>query len=97
MYFISTCKCYCVLCFSFQYGDDFVLAMFGTEMLFTFSAPGLEALYKIKEVDASFTEATRAFLGLKLPVSSVWRAYATTYGSGCNVREWLYCKGVVVP
>eukprot|EP00117_Sycon_ciliatum_P048356 scpid65450/ scgid34438/ 24-hydroxycholesterol 7-alpha-hydroxylase; Cytochrome P450 39A1; Oxysterol 7-alpha-hydroxylase len=50
-----------------QHGDNFILEMFGTDMFFTFSAKGLEALYKIREADASFTEATRAFLGLKLP------------------------------
>lgn len=41
--------------------------MFGTYMLFVFSPAGVQSLYRMREADGSFTEATRALLGLKLP------------------------------
>ena len=48
-------------------GDTFVAYLFGVRFLFTFSSTGLKSLYSIKEADASFTEATKGLLGLKLP------------------------------
>lgn len=41
--------------------------MFGRHFLYTFSTSGLAALYGMREADASFTEATKGLLGLKLP------------------------------
>ena len=50
-----------------EHGDTFVLELFGAKLLFVFSATGVRALYQLPEHDASFTEATRGFLGLKIP------------------------------
>eukprot|EP00118_Oscarella_pearsei_P010338 m.63062 g.63062 ORF g.63062 m.63062 type:complete len:469 (+) comp35137_c0_seq1:203-1609(+) len=50
-----------------RHGETFMLHLFGFRLLFTFSLEGLAALYQIREADASFTEATRALLQLKLP------------------------------
>lgn len=50
-----------------QVGDTFSVSIFGAEFLFTFSPLGLKSLYSVRESDASFTEATRGLLGLKLP------------------------------
>ncbi|EGD74146.1 hypothetical protein PTSG_06155 [Salpingoeca rosetta] len=50
-----------------QHGDTFVVLMFGVRFLFTFSPEGLQSLYGFRERDASFTEATKGLLGLKLP------------------------------
>ena len=50
-----------------QHGDTFVLRMFGINMLYVFSSAGLRTLYMARESDASFTEATKGLLGLKLP------------------------------
>ena len=49
------------------HGDTFILDMFGAKLLFVFSATGVKSLYQQAEADASFTEATRGFLGLKIP------------------------------
>lgn len=48
-------------------GDTFLLDAMGLRMLFLFSPEGLRSLYALPEEDASFTEATRSLLGLKLP------------------------------
>lgn len=50
-----------------QHGDTFLLYMFGRYFLYTFSTSGLKALYGLRESDASFAEATKGLLGLKLP------------------------------
>jgi hypothetical protein len=50
-----------------EHGDNFVVFMFGFKMFFTFSKQGLEDLYKASENEASFQEATRTLLQLKLP------------------------------
>ncbi len=50
-----------------QIGDTFILQMFGARMLFVFSARGVRSLYQLPEADASFTEATRSLLSLKIP------------------------------
>jgi hypothetical protein len=47
-------------------GDTFVLEAFGLKLFFTFSAKGLSYFYQIPETNASFTEATRGFLGFKV-------------------------------
>ena len=41
--------------------------MFGITMVCTFSPRGLRSLYEVREKEASFTEATKGLLGLKLP------------------------------
>lgn len=48
-------------------GDTFELTAFGLKLFFVFSPEGLANLYQLPESDASFTEATRSLLGLKLP------------------------------
>lgn len=48
-------------------GDTFTVYLFGVTMVCTFSPEGLTALYRVRERDASFTEATKGLLGLKLP------------------------------
>ncbi len=47
------------------------LCMFGITMVCTFSPRGLRSLYEVREKEASFTEATKGLLGLKLP-PEVW-------------------------
>jgi len=51
----------------FQLGSIFGCYMFGTQFVFIFDPSALKEFYKLPENEASFTEATRAFLGLKLP------------------------------
>jgi cytochrome P450 len=48
-------------------GDVFQAKIFGFDLLFVFSPAGLRSLYQLPEDVASFTEATRALIGLKLP------------------------------
>jgi cytochrome P450 len=48
-------------------GDTFIVHAFGFRLFFTFSNTGLRSLYRVRESEASFTEATRGLLGLKLP------------------------------
>jgi cytochrome P450 len=50
-------------------GDVFQAKIFGFDLLFVFSPAGLRSLYQLPEDVASFTEATRALIGLKLPPS----------------------------
>jgi cytochrome P450 len=49
------------------HGDTFLLDAFGFELLFLFSPAGVRSLYKLPEKQASFAEATRTLIGLKLP------------------------------
>jgi len=48
-------------------GDTFLLEALGFRILFVFSPAALASLYRLKEDEASFTEATRTLLGFKLP------------------------------
>jgi hypothetical protein len=48
-------------------GDVFILEAFGLKLFFVFSNKGLTDFYRIPETNASFLEATRAFLGYKVP------------------------------
>jgi cytochrome P450 len=50
-------------------GDVFQAKIFGFDLLFVFSPAGLRSLYQLPEEVASFTEATRTLIGLKLPAS----------------------------
>jgi hypothetical protein len=50
-----------------KHGDIFLLHIFGVKLFFVFSKEGLNQFYKIAEHDASFAEATRGFLGYKVP------------------------------
>ncbi len=50
-----------------QLGDTFLLEVLGFPLLFVFSPAALRRLYDLPEEDASFTEATRTLIGLKLP------------------------------
>ena len=48
-------------------GDAFLLDVLGFRLFFLFSPEGLRSLYELPEDVASFTEATRTLIGLKLP------------------------------
>jgi len=50
-----------------EVGDIFILHAFGLRLFCVFSNSGLEDFYKVPEIDASFQEATRGFLGFKVP------------------------------
>jgi len=50
-----------------RHGDAFLLELLGFRLFFVFSPAGLRSLYELPEEIASFTEATRALIGLKLP------------------------------
>jgi len=45
----------------------FLLKLFGFRLFCVFSPLGLKSFYALPEADASFAEATRTLLGLKLP------------------------------
>lgn len=68
-----------------QHGTDrpFVLEVFGFRLVFIFSPHGLHEFYRLREEDASFTEATRTLLGLKLPAETM------AYGGMQQVRELM--------
>jgi cytochrome P450 len=59
------------------HGDVFVLYVFGLHLFFVFSAKGLQDFYGVPETDASFTEATRGFLGYKVPEELLSGSMAT--------------------
>jgi cytochrome P450 len=48
-------------------GDVFLLHLLHFKLFFVFSPQGLHSLYELPEEIASFTEATRTLIGLKLP------------------------------
>jgi cytochrome P450 len=48
-------------------GDTFLVEVLGFRILFVFSPAALASLYRLKEDEASFAEATRTLLGFKLP------------------------------
>jgi cytochrome P450 len=48
-------------------GDVFLLDLLHFRLFFVFSPEGLRSLYELPEEIASFTEATRTLIGLKLP------------------------------
>jgi cytochrome P450 len=48
-------------------GDTFLVDLAGFRLLFVFGPVGLRSLYGLAEDEASFGEATRTLLGLKLP------------------------------
>src|SRR6185436_3724001 len=48
-------------------GDTFLLEVAGFTLFCVFGPVGLRSLYALAEDDASFGEATRTLLGLKLP------------------------------
>jgi len=50
-----------------KHGDTFLVYMFGMKLFFVFSAEDLKTLYTLPENEASFSKATRVFLGLKVP------------------------------
>jgi len=50
-----------------RHGDAFLLELLGFRLFFVFSPAGLHSLYELPEDVASFTEATRTLIGLKLP------------------------------
>ena len=49
------------------HGDTFIVYLFGIKLFCLFSLEGLSFLYQVREADASFTEATKGLLGLKVP------------------------------
>ncbi|MGH7894616.1 MAG: cytochrome P450, partial [Candidatus Binatia bacterium] len=50
-----------------RHGDTFLLELLRFRLFFVFGPIGLRSLYALAEEDASFGEATRTLLGLKLP------------------------------
>src|SRR3989338_2616109 len=59
------------LCERFGADQPFLIHVFGFRMVFVFSAHGLREFYRLREGDASFAEATRTLLGLKLPPETI--------------------------
>ncbi|MCR9105467.1 MAG: cytochrome P450 [Gammaproteobacteria bacterium] len=51
-----------------SYGDTFIVDVFGYPLLMTFSAKGLEALYRFEEEQASFHAATFDMIRFKTPI-----------------------------
>jgi len=63
-------------------------------MVCTFSPEGLATLYKMREKDASFTEATKGLLSLKLPQevrTHAERARACVYVCVCVCARARVC------
>lgn len=50
-----------------EVGDIFILEAFGLKLFFVFSPDGLKDFYSVPETEASFQQATRGFLGFKVP------------------------------
>lgn len=50
---------------------------FGLKLFFVFSPQGLADFYRVPETDGSFTEATRGFLGFKVPEEILTGSMAT--------------------
>ena len=50
-----------------RHGDAFLVELLRFPLFFVFSPTGLRSLYELPEEVASFTEATRTLIGLKLP------------------------------
>jgi len=50
-----------------EYGDTFLVDVFGYQLLCTFAPKGLECLYQLPEEDASFGLATYDLVGFKTP------------------------------
>lgn len=57
--------------------DVFLLEVFGVKLFFVFSAAGLDDFYNVPESQASFTEATKGFLGVKVPEEIMSGSMAT--------------------
>ncbi|HXJ34766.1 MAG TPA: cytochrome P450 [Candidatus Eisenbacteria bacterium] len=57
----------CLATLRAKHGDTFLVDLIGFRLLFVFGPIGLRSLYGLAEEDASFGEATRTLLGLKLP------------------------------
>ena len=73
-------------------GDTFVVYLFGFRLFCVFSPAGLRALYEVRERDASFTEATRGLLGLKLPPEVIAEGTLAKFHAGLKkslVRHYL--------
>lgn len=51
-----------------EYGDVFLLDVFGYQLFCVFSAPALKSLYAVAEEDASFGMATFDMMGFKTPM-----------------------------
>ncbi len=51
-----------------EYGDVFLLDVFGYQLFCVFSAPALKSLYAVAEEDASFGMATFDMMGFKTPL-----------------------------
>jgi hypothetical protein len=66
------------------HGDTFVTFLFGIPLLWVFSPTGLKSLYTMRESDASFTEATRGLLGLKLPAEIVQHGDMRKFHAGLH-------------
>ena len=64
--FVKNPRAYLEVCRK-TYGDTFILYLFGIKLFCLFSQEGLSYLYQVRESDASFTEATKGLLGLKIP------------------------------
>ena len=60
-----------------EHGDVFLLEVFWVKFFFVFSQGGLEEFYKVPETEASFTEATKGFLGVKVPEEIMRGSMAT--------------------
>lgn len=51
-----------------RHGDTYLVDVFGFKLLMTYSAKGLESLYKYEEDEASFAMATFDMIGFKTPI-----------------------------
>ena len=78
-----------------QYGDTFLVDVFGYKLFCTFSAKGLESLYKLEEDTASFGFATFDLLGFKTPTEIFLDTDISLFYEMLGIRKLPYYIDVI--
>ncbi|NND67870.1 MAG: cytochrome P450 [Halioglobus sp.] len=78
-----------------QYGDTFLVDVFGYQLFCTFSGKGLESLYKLEEDSASFGFATFDLLGFKTPTEIFLDTSLSIFYEMLGIRKLPYYIDVI--
>ncbi len=78
-----------------QYGDTFLVDVFGYKLFCTFSGRGLESLYKLEEDAASFGFATFDLLGFKTPTEIFIDTNLSIFYEMLGIRKLPYYVDVI--
>lgn len=78
-----------------QYGDTFLVDVFGYKLFCTFSGEGLESLYKLEEDAASFGFATFDLLGFKTPTEIFLDTDISLFYEMLGIRKLPYYIEVI--